>query len=90
VVIEGMMSGIAVIASRVSGIPEVIEDGVTGYLIPPEKPDVLADTLRKMYANNDVEGMTQRARTFAEHFFSEAAYVEGYRRLLSAAVEKIN
>ncbi len=88
VVVEGMMSGLVVIASRVSGIPEVIEDGVTGYLIPPEAPDVLADTLRRMYANRDVEGMTQRARIFAEHFFSEGAYVDGYKRLLSAAVGK--
>lgn len=87
VVVEGMMSGLVVIASRVSGIPEVIEDGVTGYLIPPEQPDVLADTLRRMYANPDVETMTQKARTFAEQFFSESAYVDGYRRLLSAAVQ---
>lgn len=87
VVVEGMMSGLVVIASRVSGIPEVIEDGVTGYLIPPEDLKYLADTLRRMYANPDVEGMTQRARTFAEQFFSESAYVEGYRRLLTAAVD---
>ncbi len=87
VVVEGMMSGLAVIASRVSGIPEVIEDGVTGYLIPPEQPDVLAETLRRMYANADIEKMTQKARTFAEQFFSESAYVDGYRRLLSAVVD---
>ncbi len=87
VVVEGMMSGLVVIASRVSGIPEVIEDGVTGYLIPPEQPDVLADTLRRMYANTDVETMTRKARIFAEQFFSESAYVDGYRRLLSSAVQ---
>jgi glycosyltransferase involved in cell wall biosynthesis len=87
VVVEGMMSGLVVIASRVSGIPEVIEDGVTGYLIPPEQPDVLADTLRRMYTNTDVETMTQKARTFAEQFFSENAYVDGYSRLLSAAID---
>jgi glycosyltransferase involved in cell wall biosynthesis len=88
VVVEGMMSGLVVIATRVSGIPEVIEDGVTGYLIPPEQPEVLADALRRMYADTDVEAMTQRARTFAENFFSEQAYVEGYKKLLSAAMEK--
>ncbi len=87
VVVEGMMSGLVVIASRVSGIPEVIEDSVTGYLIPPEEPEVLADTLRRMYANSDVTAMTQQARTFAEQFFSESAYVDGYRRLLSAALD---
>jgi glycosyltransferase involved in cell wall biosynthesis len=88
VVVEGMMSGLVVIATRVSGIPEVIEEGVTGYLIPPEQPDILADTLRRMYANADVEAMTQRARSFAENFFSEQAYVDGYKKLLSAAMEK--
>ena len=90
VVVEGMMSGLVVIASRVSGIPEVIEDSVTGYLIPPEKPDVLADTLRRMYANTEVETMTRKARLFAEQFFSESAYIDGYKKLLSAAVEKIS
>lgn len=89
VVVEGMMSGLVVIASRVSGIPEVIDDGVTGYLIPPEKPDILADTLRRMYANPDIEGMTQRARQFAEQFFSESAYVDGYKQLLTTALEKV-
>ncbi len=86
IVIEAMFSGLVVIASRVSGIPEVIEDGVTGYLITPKDPLLLADTLRRMYANTDVEAMTARARLVAEQVFSETAYLEGYQRLLSAAI----
>jgi glycosyltransferase involved in cell wall biosynthesis len=45
VVLEAMEAGVPVIASAVSGIPEVVEDGVTGWLVPPEAPEVLAAAL---------------------------------------------
>jgi glycosyltransferase involved in cell wall biosynthesis len=35
VALEGMASGTPVIASRIGGLPEIVEDGVTGYLVPP-------------------------------------------------------
>lgn len=88
VVIEGMMSGLVVIASQVSGIPEVIDDGVTGYLVPPEDADALADVLIKVLRDPHADVMAERARTYARRFFSEAAYVEGYRRLLSQALAR--
>jgi glycosyltransferase involved in cell wall biosynthesis len=45
VVLEAMEAGVPVIASAVSGIPEVVEDGGTGWLVPPEEPDALAAAL---------------------------------------------
>ena len=45
VVLEAMEAGVPVIASAVSGIPEVVEDGETGWLVPPEEPAALADAL---------------------------------------------
>lgn len=89
VVIEAMFSGLVVIASRVSGIPEVIEDGVTGYLMTPKDAVGLADTLRRMYADANITEMTARARTKAESVFSEQAFLEGYRQLLNAALDAI-
>ena len=88
VVVEAMFSGLAVIASNVSGTPQVIGDGVTGYLIPPEDVPALVDALRKMYANPDIDGMGERAAAFVRQFFSREAYVDGYRRLIRTAMDK--
>ncbi|MBV8202168.1 MAG: glycosyltransferase [Acidobacteria bacterium] len=45
VVLEAMEAAVPVVASRVSGIPEVVEDGRTGWLVPPEEPPSLAAAL---------------------------------------------
>ncbi len=53
VVLEAMSAGAPVIASRVSGIPEVVEDGVSGWLVPPEDPEALASVLIAATADPD-------------------------------------
>jgi glycosyltransferase involved in cell wall biosynthesis len=41
-VLESMAAGKAVVATNIGGIPEIVEDGVTGLLVPPEDPEALA------------------------------------------------
>jgi glycosyltransferase involved in cell wall biosynthesis len=48
VILEAMESGVPVVASRVSGIPEVVEDGRTGWLVPAEDPRALAAALTEV------------------------------------------
>jgi len=45
-----MEASVPVVASRVSGIPEVVEDGRTGWLVPPEDPPSLAAALAAVLA----------------------------------------
>lgn len=47
-VLEAMGEGLPVIASRVGGNPEVVEEGGTGLLVPPDRPDLLAAALRRL------------------------------------------
>jgi starch synthase len=46
--LEAMACSTAVVASRVGGIPEVVEEGVTGLLVPPDDPAALADALNAL------------------------------------------
>lgn len=49
---EAMACGTPVIASRVGGIPELVEDGVTGQLVPPSDSGVLADAIICLLKDN--------------------------------------
>jgi glycosyltransferase involved in cell wall biosynthesis len=48
VIIEAGIVGLPVVASAVGGVPELIEDGVTGFIVPPGNPQALADILQKL------------------------------------------
>ena len=49
VLVEAMAAGTPVVASAVSGIPELVEDGVNGVLVRPEAPGELADALVRLH-----------------------------------------
>ncbi len=53
VLMEGMAAGLPVVASRLSGIPELVEDGVSGILVPPADPASLATALADLAADPD-------------------------------------
>jgi glycosyltransferase involved in cell wall biosynthesis len=49
--LEAMASGTPVVASRVGGVPEIVEDGVTGFLVPPGDVEALRDRLAYLLAH---------------------------------------
>ncbi len=49
--VEAMACGLPVISTRTGGIPEVVEEDVTGWLVAPRDADALAEAMRKMAAS---------------------------------------
>ncbi len=61
--IEAMSCGIPVIGTDIGGIPEIIVDGETGYLIPPRNSNAIAETLVKLLMDNKLkEEVGRRSR----------------------------
>jgi glycosyltransferase involved in cell wall biosynthesis len=72
VVLEAMAAALPVVASRVGGIPELVEDGVTGHLVPPGNPDVLATALLDLLdhpSRRAAFGRSGRARIEQQYSF---------------------
>jgi glycosyltransferase involved in cell wall biosynthesis len=66
---EAAAHGLPVVASRIGGLPEIVEDGVTGWLVEPNSPMQLADRLEHLINNPDRSremGAAGRAKIFQE------------------------
>ncbi len=81
-ILEAMASGLPVVATAVGGNPELVDDGVTGRLVPPGDPETLAGVLAEYVANPAlVAAQGRAARASAVRKFSIPVMVERYRAL---------
>ena len=72
-VLEAMSCELPCIATSVGGVPEVIEDGVDGFLVPPRDPEALKNAiLRALELEQDLKKVGKRARKKIEKGFSWA------------------
>ena len=85
--IEAGLFGLPVIASRCGGLPEIIEDGVTGYLFQSGAIDQLAQNIVKLIAKEDLRvQMGQKARARALSLFGRDRFVRDFSELLRQRV----
>lgn len=84
-ILEAMACERAVVGTRTGGIPEAIDDGVTGLLVPPRDEAALADAIVTLLGQGDVRarmGAAGRTRVVAE--FSVEALVRGVARVYAS------
>jgi glycosyltransferase involved in cell wall biosynthesis len=53
-VLEYLAAGLPTVATAVGGIPEIIEDGISGMLVAPQRPDVLAEAILRLIRDGDL------------------------------------
>jgi len=78
---EAMVSCIPVIASSISGIPELVRNGDTGWLVPPENVNALADALSQVY--RDPAEAHKRARSGRRWVLDEFELFSNVKKLSS-------
>ena len=80
--IEAMAAGCAVVATRVGGLPDLIDDGRTGVLVTPGDPAALASAVaRQLTDQTDSERMRSAARTDVRERFMASRLVADLQRL---------
>ncbi|HEY0074637.1 MAG TPA: N-acetyl-alpha-D-glucosaminyl L-malate synthase BshA [Abditibacteriaceae bacterium] len=81
-ILEAMFFGCPSVATRVGGIPEVIQDGKTGVLVPFGDADALARSVETLMRNPERRmALGRAAKSFAEEHFSAQAIVPRYEAL---------
>lgn len=87
VLLEAMLAGLPVVASRVSAIPELVAHGETGLLVEPDSPESLAAALIALLADwSRREGMSRAARVRARAEFSVDLMVKRTREVYREAL----
>jgi len=85
--LEAMASEVPVIASRAGGLPEVVSDGETGYLVPVGDVDAMAARAIEILTDNDLRvRMGKRARELALDRFEEEKIVPRYRAMYERVI----
>jgi len=76
-VLEALACARPVVATRVGGIPEIVEDGLNGFLVPPHAPAQLANAVERLLRDSDLRREFGRSgRLRAERHFNQNVYVE--------------
>jgi glycogen synthase len=87
--LEAMACETPVVASAVGGIVEVVEDGKTGLLVPPARPDELAAALRKVLDNpQTAKAMGKAGRARVEAKFSWDSVAARTQQLYGEAIDE--
>jgi glycosyltransferase involved in cell wall biosynthesis len=84
--LEGMAAGRPAVATRVGGVPEIVDDGKTGLLVPPKDPQALAAALARVA--DDAE-WRERAGAAARRSILERGTIAARARRIEAMIESL-
>lgn len=89
VCLEAMATGKAIVATRVGGIPEIINDGVNGFLVEPKDPQALADVMLKLLRNDEIcRQMGKNGRKLVEKQYTWKKITNRYLEVYHEAIKQ--
>ncbi len=87
IMIEAMACGTPVLATPVGGIPDIIKDNKTGFIMENNFPESIAANICRALDCTYLEKIAQTARLFAEQRFTFEAASQSYKRISNAMIE---
>lgn len=79
VLLESMGMGVPVVSSNIGGVPEIVINGETGYMVEPGNRSALAFAIEKIWANqNNYQEMKVKTRKLIENQFDKATQFERF------------
>lgn len=81
-ILESLACGTPVLSTPVSGVPDVVREGETGFLLREESPDAVADAIKNVLTRSELETVSAAGRHLIENEYSYTAAVERYRDIL--------
>jgi len=89
VILEAMCLGVPVIGSNNSGIAEVIEDGVNGYLVKTKNSGSIEEAILKIYCDPRKTGeITENAKKKFDECYTESAFINKYENMYESLLRK--
>jgi len=82
-ILEALACGTPVLASPVSGVPDVVQDGQTGFCLDSREPAVMRGTILDILERDDLDTISETGRELIEAEYSFEAACERYRSILS-------
>ncbi len=90
VLMEAMASGVPVVATRVAGVAELVEDGVSGFVVPPADVDALVDAVAALLADPELRGrFGSSGRSTIEREFDVRAEARWLGEILTSALDGV-
>ena len=79
-----MACGTPVLATPVGAIPDVIKDGVTGFIMKDNSPECIAENVIRALEHPNLDEIVKNARELIEKDFTYEAAGERYRKILGS------
>ncbi len=81
VLLEAMAMGVPIVATAAGGVPEIIQDGVNGLLVPPGDPQALAEALKRLLKSEGLrEKLARNGSRVVREKFSLKVHIESLER----------